>query len=363
MTYAEPLSVNDSLQRAADRMREDGTTALPIQSNQGLIGIITEQGLLRALQAGLVPTDSVGAIIQPTPPSLYTSETGAQAFRAFAEHPILLVKNREDKYVGIIRPSDLLTSDFEPERPRMVGGMATPFGVYLTNGSLWGGVNPWMLILTGAGMITLKIFASGIAQFVFFKPWFQELPMPYWARDSIYHAAWVMLFFLLIRFSPIAGIHAAEHMTVHAIERGEPLVPEVVTRMPRVHPRCGTNIAAAALIFITVSSIPIPDSQMLPYLLGGIAAAAFYKKLGSFLQQYLTTRTPNEKQLKMGISAGKDLLEKYQKGDWKAPNIWRRILTSGIAQILIGAWGVLFLMLMCAYYVPGMRWLEGILLR
>jgi uncharacterized protein YqhQ len=39
---------------------------------------------------------------------------------------------------------------------------------------------------------------------------------------------------------------------VHAIERGEPLLAESVRAMPRVHPRCGTNIVAAAFLATTV---------------------------------------------------------------------------------------------------------------
>ena len=41
------------------------------------------------------------------------------------------------------------------------------------------------------------------------------------------------LFLLLMRVSRLAGYHAAEHQTVHAMERNETLVPEIVCRMPR----------------------------------------------------------------------------------------------------------------------------------
>jgi uncharacterized protein YqhQ len=43
-------------------------------------------------------------------------------------------------------------------------------------------------------------------------------------------------------------------MVVHAIERGEPLVLEVVRRMPRVHPRCGTNLVAGIALFLGLAN-------------------------------------------------------------------------------------------------------------
>src|SRR2546423_10530097 len=60
------------------------------------------------------------------------------------------------------------------------------------------------------------------------------------------------LFLLFVRALPLVQYHAAEHQAVHAMERGEPLDPEIVRRMPRVHPRCGTNIMAGGMVFLIV---------------------------------------------------------------------------------------------------------------
>ncbi len=47
--------------------------------------------------------------------------------------------------------------------------------------------------------------------------------------------------------------HGAEHMTIHAFEHGEELVPERIEPYPTAHPRCGT----AFLLFVVVVSIAL----------------------------------------------------------------------------------------------------------
>jgi len=47
--------------------------------------------------------------------------------------------------------------------------------------------------------------------------------------------------------------HGAEHMTIHAFEHGEELVPASIEKYPTAHPRCGT----AFLLFVVVVSIAL----------------------------------------------------------------------------------------------------------
>ncbi|HXG40096.1 MAG TPA: DUF1385 domain-containing protein [Candidatus Limnocylindrales bacterium] len=42
--------------------------------------------------------------------------------------------------------------------------------------------------------------------------------------------------------------HGAEHMTIHALEAGEPLVTETIRRHPTAHPRCGTEFLVVVII-------------------------------------------------------------------------------------------------------------------
>jgi len=47
--------------------------------------------------------------------------------------------------------------------------------------------------------------------------------------------------------------HGAEHMTIHALEAGDPLRPEHIRKYPTAHPRCGTEFL---VVVILISSSP-----------------------------------------------------------------------------------------------------------
>ncbi len=55
---------------------------------------------------------------------------------------------------------------------------------------------------------------------------------------------------LISRMPDIARVfqyHGAEHMTIHALEAGDPLVPEAIRKYPTAHPRCGTEFLVVVI--------------------------------------------------------------------------------------------------------------------
>src|SRR5581483_10710349 len=42
--------------------------------------------------------------------------------------------------------------------------------------------------------------------------------------------------------------HGAEHMTIHALEHGDPLTPEAVRAYPTAHQRCGTEFLVVVIV-------------------------------------------------------------------------------------------------------------------
>ncbi len=64
-------------------------------------------------------------------------------------------------------------------------------------------------------------------------------------------------YLIAISFMPevrrVFAYHGAEHMTIHAFEHGDPLVPERIAPYPTAHPRCGT----AFLLFVAVVAIAL----------------------------------------------------------------------------------------------------------
>jgi uncharacterized protein YqhQ len=125
-------------------------------------------------------------------------------------------------------------------------------------------------------------------------------------------------------------------MTVHAIERGEPLEPEFVRRMPRVHPRCGTNIAAGALVFLTLANLNLGVYRDVTLLLALVTTLLVWRPIGNLLQALFTTRPPSERQLRNGIEAGKQLLHRYQMQGYRPLTLRERIWNMGILQIATG---------------------------
>lgn len=123
--------------------------------------------------------------------------------------------------------------------------------------------------------------------------------------------------------------HGAEHKSIFAYEKGLELTVENIKKMPRLHPRCGTNFIAVTLIisilassFIQVDSIIIrvfTKIIILP-LIAGISyeVIKLAGKSGNILTnllifpgmmlQKITTQEPEDEQIEVAIVALKKVL-------------------------------------------------------
>lgn len=337
MRPVEPLQAEDSLQVAAERMREEGLEVVPVSRGGVYIGAITPASLVRAVGAGYSPLDAVNNHLDPHWPALPGDALGVEGLRLLEDLrvPVVVVLDGSGSVVGLFSGANLVAPTPDPVRPRLVGGMATPVGVYLTNGVVAGGAPKWALILTGMLLFLLFVSANVISGAV--DHWTRSIPMTPDLRAGLVGGLAAVLFLVGLRALPIAGIHAAEHMVVHAIERGEPLTYEVVSRMPRVHPRCGTNLAAGAMIFIGIANGDWSRDPDLRLLVALLATVLFWRPVGSLLQYFVTTKPPTRAQIEMGIAAGRELLDRYQRGPTGIPGIGARLWNSGLPQIILGS--------------------------
>jgi uncharacterized protein YqhQ len=77
----------------------------------------------------------------------------------------------------------------------------------------------------------------------------------FWAVEGVIRVAIFLAYIVGISFIPdlrrVFQYHGAEHMTIHAHERGEPLTAESASRFSLLHVRCGT----AFLLIVMVISI------------------------------------------------------------------------------------------------------------
>jgi CBS domain-containing protein len=367
--WVPTTSPRTTIGQIAEMVRASPYLAVPVVAEDGtLLGLATEAVIARALMS--VSDTTARDTIRQTPIGEYPLEipsrflTSAEraadaivAMDASGREVLPVLTFAGGPFLGLISRGDLVQELVRPFRPPTIGGMATPHGVYLTTGTASGGVTALALILTGLMMFTAQQL-----------PLLALNPIGVWAAhvagggplasaflgDGLPAAGALLVFLCAVRFSPLAGYHAAEHQVVHAIERSEPLLIENVRSMPRVHPRCGTNLVAGGLIFGVVTGIlnPIatrflpPAVAGLTYGLAGIVALTYWRTLGSFLQFWFTTRPATDKQLASGIRAAREVLERHERqGNAKPLRPHVRLWRMGLLQMVIG-FGIGYALLM-----------------
>jgi uncharacterized protein YqhQ len=125
--------------------------------------------------------------------------------------------------------------------------------------------------------------------------------------------------------------HGAEHMTIHALEAGDPLTTDAVRRYPTAHPRCGTEFLVVVII-LSIFAFSLVGRQSLPImvvsrlLLVPVIAAIGYEILRfgakhrqnpfvkalmapGILVQMITTKPPSDDQIEVAIVSMEQALE------------------------------------------------------
>ena len=143
--------------------------------------------------------------------------------------------------------------------------------------------------------------------------------------------AYILLIGRLSDIRRVFMYHGAEHMTVHAQERGEVLSLESVRKYPTAHPRCGTAfllvvMVVAIIVFVVVGREPFWWLVVSRIVLVPFIAAVSYELIRlsgrysrnplvglitgpSLALQTLTTREPEDDQIEIAIEAMKRTLE------------------------------------------------------
>jgi len=360
------LAPEDSIGRALLLMRQSASDRLPVLRHGHVVGEIQETDI--ADLVGAQPRDvaaqtlrrSVSELVRPASVVLRPAMSHDEARQLCAASDATLlccvpVVDADDYCLGVVHTYDLLVSDQPTPRPNSIGGMATPFGVYLTDGSLQAGASNLALVASGAAMGLTFVLATLLVNggLILAQRYVPLLNLGNYdlapfaeahdVRTTLFSVGTQLVlyftFLTTMRATILAGYHAAEHQTVHAIERFEPLVPEVVSRMPRAHPRCGTNLMAAVTLFLLLQCL----IRVLPgfdwssaEIVAGLTTMLTWRSVGTFLQERFTTRAASQTQLQSGIAAGAELMAKYLSSPPVRPGLWRRIWCMGLLQSLAG---------------------------
>lgn len=344
------LAVDDSLSRAAEVMRSTGLSVVPVTRDGYLVGGVSELSLGRALRTD-PQNASAWSVEQALGDGLRVVPSAAsltEALSILEDSPqgVAVVSDYNGACQGVLTRADLMAAWSVGPKPPRIGGMATPLGVYLTGGGVQAGAGNLALMLTGATLWAFfVIVALGLHGLLTLGERMTGLPLLAALSSTpagtlhfldllpvLVPALAAFGLTLVIRLSPIAGYHAAEHQAVWALEQGEPLVPDRVARMPRPHPRCGTNLMVALTAFAVLAPIN-------PYL-ALVGCFLAFRHLGYYVQLYLTTRPASKRQLESGIWAAQQLLDRYQRrlATGRGVRLAQQIWNMGLLQVMVGFW-------------------------
>jgi CBS domain-containing protein len=374
MRRVPAIAPQDRIAVAIEMVKSSPYRAVPVIGGNGtFIGMVTEASLSRRLLAAATPesrarvreaavTEVMESCDYWTVPMTPVSEVSLLFDRV--QRDVLPVLGADFLFYGLIGRGDLVQDLSRPFLPPTIGGMATPLGVYLTTGKVSGGAGTLGLMLTGMFMATISVTAMALIVFADSHLPPLSLPAPALAviPEVIRTAAagivgsvlGILPLLLALRLSPIAGYHAAEHQVVHAIERGEPLLPETVRTMPRVHPRCGTNLVAAVFLAMTVFTALAALPGGLNLMAAGLAALLYWRRLGGWLQQHVTTRSASDRQIASAINAAREVLSRHSDAPDAPAQPLARLWRMGLPQILMGFVMVLAFTALLSWLFPSL---------
>jgi uncharacterized protein YqhQ len=153
--------------------------------------------------------------------------------------------------------------------------------------------------------------------------------------EGLIRLAMFLIYLWLVSLMPdikrVFAYHGAEHKAVNGYEAGVPLEPESIRKYPKAHVRCGGSflfvvLIIAIIVFSLVGKHALWIMVLSRILLVPVIAALSYEFIvfganhvdnpvikilltpGLWLQA-LTTREPDDEQLKVGITAMKAAIE------------------------------------------------------
>jgi len=157
----------------------------------------------------------------------------------------------------------------------------------------------------------------------------------FWLVEGVIRVAIFIAYIVIVTQLPdlrrVFEYHGAEHMSIHALEHGDPLTPEAVEKYRTLHLRCGTSFLLIVLVVsvFVFAAVGRPDWYLLilsrvvliPLIAGisyeiikwagrheGSAAMRAVMWPGLALQR-LTTRQPDRGQIEVAIAALEKIVE------------------------------------------------------
>jgi uncharacterized protein YqhQ len=189
-----------------------------------------------------------------------------------------------------------------------------------------------MLLITFAAAIAaftlLPLFISSVATSGVTEGWAQP------ALEGVIQVALFLGYLTLVSRAPdihrVFQYHGAEHMTIHALEAGDPLTVDEVRKYPTAHHRCGTEFLVILILLAIFTFSLVGKQQPLVMiasriLLIPVLAGVGYEilKLGAkfrhnpvirvimypgILVQMITTKRPTDDMIEVAITSMQEAL-------------------------------------------------------
>ena len=341
-TEISPVSKYLDAFRLPSAFRQAESDTLPVIDVAGnIVGIVSEYDLAKILPEASFEEE--GYQRQTTVADIMTKDVWTELEHANIKNllskvhemhtRVIPIVDNDGKYTGgSITRTTLISYLTRMVKPLSIGGLATPLGVSMTDGQHLAGPGHIGFFATGLVfaliIILIQVFTGFIYSFIN-------------VNYIVAITSQLVLFILVLRFTLFAKYHAAEHQTIHAIEKGLPLTPEVIRMQPRPHKRCGTNILVLLLgiQLVLLLSVQIAQfgffAQFLFLIIGFLFIFSNWRKAGMWLQEYFTTAKADDKQIQSAIKAGEELLKKHKEDlNPKPPNIFQKLWNMGLVQIL-----------------------------
>jgi len=337
--------------RLPELFRETQSDTLPVINLNGkLTGIISEYDLAKIIPEWSMDPESylhefiVSSLMTRDvwTETTDTSITGLLNKVNEMHTRVIPIVEEDGTYTGaVITRSSIIHYLTRLVKPRSLGGLATPLGVYITDGKHQGGAGSSGLFLTG---IVLGVIINIVQLITTVALGFLGITAINGVTLPLIIIAQITLFLLILRLTPLVKYHAAEHQTINAIERGMPLSLETVKRQPKEHIRCGTNlmvlILGLQLVIMAYAGFFSKFDPLLQFLflvVGFSFVFSYWKQGGMLLQKYFTTVKGSDKYIFSGIKAGEDILKKYKEDTAaESPTLSQKIWNMGLIQIIAG---------------------------
>jgi uncharacterized protein YqhQ len=205
---------------------------------------------------------------------------------------------------------------------------ASAEGIELGRGSV--AIMLGVTLVAGVGIFfLLPLFLAALTTSKADSGWVQHL------TEGLIRVGLFLGYLALIARAPdirrVFEYHGAEHMTIHALEAGDPLTTDAVRKYPTAHPRCGTEfLVVVILLSVLLFGFLGRDNPVL--MVGGrlvlipVIAAVGYEILRfgakyrsnpivraimapGILVQMITTKRPTDDQIEVAIVSMEQALE------------------------------------------------------